>query len=63
MSEPNEPDEPDGCDLDFTEEAHLTQDGEQTDAVVMFADCWDQPEAVERRRTELAQWATATGVA
>jgi hypothetical protein len=49
----------DGCDVDMTVEDQLTEDGEQTDALVMFADCWDDPEAVERRRQELNEWANA----
>lgn len=46
-------DEDDGCDLDFTDPEHVTQDGEQVDALVMFADCWDDPAAVEQRKTAL----------
>jgi hypothetical protein len=52
-------DDLDGCDLDFTDPAQLTQDGEQTLALVMFADCWDSDEAVEERRVELIEWAAA----
>jgi hypothetical protein len=54
-------DELDGCEIDFTDPEHLTEDGEQQDALVMFADCWDDPEAVERRRVELIELATVVG--
>jgi hypothetical protein len=53
-------DELDGCEIDFTDPEHLTEDGEQQDALVMFADIWDDPEAVERRKIELEAWAIAT---
>jgi len=43
----------DGCEVDMTDPAHVTQDGEQAEALVLFADCWDDPEEVERRA---AQW-------
>jgi hypothetical protein len=49
----------DGCSLDFTDPRHITGDGEQTLALVMFADCWDDPDAVERRRVELVEWHAA----
>jgi len=49
----------DGCDVDMTVEDQLTEDGEQTDALVMFADVWDDPTAVEYRRRELTAWAAA----
>jgi hypothetical protein len=49
----------DGCDVDATTADRLTEDGEQTDALVMFADCWDDPAAVEARRAELVEWAAA----
>lgn len=55
-----EPDDLDGCDEDFTDLAHVTEDGEQVDALVMFADVWDDPEAVEARRVELTEWDAAT---
>jgi hypothetical protein len=51
----------DGCELDFADPAHVTDDGDQVDALVMFADCWDDPAAVERRRAELIEWSAATG--
>jgi hypothetical protein len=43
----------DGCDEDFTLVDQLTEDGEQVDALVMFADCWDDPRAVYQRSQEL----------
>lgn len=46
-------DNEDGCAVDMTDPAHITEDGEQVDALVMFADCWDNPEAVERRKRDL----------
>jgi hypothetical protein len=46
----------DGCDLDFADPEHITQDGEQVDALVMFADCFDDPVAVEQRKAELEAW-------
>lgn len=49
----------DGCDVDMTVEDQLTEDGEQTNALVMFADCWDDPKAVEQRRVELIEWSAA----
>lgn len=52
-----EPDDLDGCDLDFTVLDQLSADGNETDALVMFADCWDDRDAVEQRRRELIEWA------
>lgn len=52
----------DGCDLDFVVEDQLTEDGEQTDALVLFADVWDNSSAIEDRRRELIEWAAATQV-
>ena len=45
-------DDLDGCDVDMADPEHITQDGDQVTALVLFADCWDDPEAVERRRAE-----------
>jgi hypothetical protein len=56
----NEPDDLDGCSLPFDDPDLNTTDGEQLDALVMFADVWDDAEAVERRRVELIELA-ATG--
>lgn len=61
MSDPSSGDlDPCGDDVDFTDPAHVTEDGEQTDALVMFADVWDEPDAVEQRRAELVDWDAAT---
>jgi hypothetical protein len=49
----------DGCAIEFDDPEYNTEDGEQQDAVVMFADCFDDPEAVEQRRAELVEWAAA----
>lgn len=49
----------DGCAVDMTVPDQLTEDGEQTDALVMFADCWDDPVAVEHRRIQMVEWGTA----
>jgi hypothetical protein len=49
----------DGCDVDMDRPDKLTEDGEQTDALVMFADCWDDDQAIEERRRELTEWANA----
>jgi hypothetical protein len=54
------PDHLDGCEIDFADPAYVTANGEQTDALVMFADCWDDPDELERRRAELVDWDTAT---
>lgn len=48
----------DGCAVDMAQEDQITTD-ESVDALVMFADCWDDQEAVERRRVELVEWAAA----
>lgn len=61
MASTSDADDLDGCDLDFTVEDQVSGDGEQVEALVMFADCWDSPEAVERRRVELVEWAAAVG--
>lgn len=50
----------DGCDLDFDDASKNTRDDE-IDPLVMFADCWDDPDAVEARRVELVDWAAAAG--
>jgi hypothetical protein len=55
---PDEPGDLDGCAVDATDPAHVTGD-EDVDALVMYADCWDDPEAVERRRAELTAWGAA----
>lgn len=47
-------DELDGCDVDMTDPAHITQDDDIA-ALVLFADCWDDPEAVEQRKAEWAE--------
>lgn len=47
----------DGCDLDFTAGPQTTDD--DVDALVMFADVFDDPEAVERRRVELVELSAA----
>ncbi len=44
-------DELDGCEVEMDDSAHITADNE-VDALVLFADCWDDPEAVERRKAE-----------
>lgn len=50
----------DGCDADMTDPAHLTDDGEQVDALLMFADVdWTDEGAVEARRVELVELAAA----
>ena len=55
-----EPDDLDGCDLDFDDASKNTRDGDEVDALVMFADCWDDEAAVEARRAELIEWDEAT---
>lgn len=58
----DDPDDLDGCDLDFTSPNEVTEDGEQTDALVMFADVdWLDPEAVERRKQELLDHSGGAG--
>lgn len=59
MSDPSEPEDLDGCEVEFDNPEWNTGDGD-VDALVMFADCWDDPDAVERRRAELAEWNEAT---
>lgn len=49
-------DDLDGCDLNFDDDQTITQDFD-LDALVMFADVWDDPAAVEARRRELIEWA------
>lgn len=56
---PDEPDDLDGCEVDFTVEDQLTEDGDQTLALVLFADCWDDPDKVIERRAELTVWDAA----
>lgn len=51
----SDPDDLDGCELPFDDQTSNTADGEQVDALVMFADVWDDPDAVERRRVELIE--------
>lgn len=53
-------DDLDGCDLSFDDPNTNTQDGEQVDALAMFADVWDDPDAVEERRRQLVEWDAAT---
>lgn len=54
MSDPRPDDaELDGCDVDMTDPAHVTEDGDQVLGLVLFADCWDDPDAVEQRRQDL----------
>ena len=59
MSDPSESDL-DGCEIDFDNPQWNTPEGD-VDALVMFADCWDDPDAVEQRRAELTEWNEATG--
>lgn len=54
------PDDLDGCELDFTDPAHLTEDDDQALALVLFADIWDDPLAVAVRRIRLIEWDAAT---
>jgi hypothetical protein len=49
----------DGCDVRMDEPDQVTEDGEQTDALLMFADVWDDPDAVDQRRIELIEWGVA----
>jgi hypothetical protein len=49
----------DGCALDMADEDQLTEDGEQQDALVLFAARWDDPDAVQAQRTALIEWAAA----
>jgi len=54
------PDDLDGCELDFDDASKNTRDGDEIDALVMFADVFDDPAAVEARRRELVEWDEAT---
>jgi hypothetical protein len=45
-------DDLDGCDVDMTQEDQISDD-HAIDALVMFADVWDDPAAVEQRRLDL----------
>jgi hypothetical protein len=45
----------DGCEVDFDNPESNTSDGD-VDALVMFADVFDDPDAVEQRRAELVEW-------
>lgn len=47
----------DGCDLDFT--ATDQSEDHQIDALVMFADVWDDPDKVRERQRELVEWDAA----
>lgn len=47
-------DELDGCEVDMNVPELLSTDGD-LDALVMFADVWDDPAAVEKRRVELIE--------
>lgn len=59
---PDDDDVLDGCELEFDTVETNTGDGEQTDALVLFAGTqWDDPEAVERQRAALVEWDEATG--
>jgi hypothetical protein len=60
MSDPSPDDDRwlDGCDLDFADPRTIIPD-DQIATLVMFVDCQDDPEAVERRRVELVEWAAA----
>jgi hypothetical protein len=50
----------DGCDADMTDPAQITEDGEQVDALLMFADVqWDDEDAVEERRRALLELGAA----
>lgn len=60
IAKSNEDDHLDGCDVDMTAEDQITAD-EDIDALTMFADCWDDPAAVEQRVRELVDWTEATG--
>jgi hypothetical protein len=50
----------DGCDVDMTVDDQISHDGTETEALVMFADVWDDRDAVEARRAELIEWDAAT---
>lgn len=49
-----EDDDLDGCELPFDDPEVNTGD-DQVDVLVMFADVWDDPEAVEERRSDLVE--------
>ena len=51
-------DELDGCETNMNDPDKITEDSD-VDALVMFADVWDDPEATERRRVELVEWSSA----
>lgn len=55
MSERPHDAELDGCDVDMTDPEHLTGDGEDDLALILFADCWDDPDAVAQRRADLVE--------
>lgn len=58
---PEDDDHLDGCELEFDNAETNTSDGEQADALAMFAGVqWDDPEAVERQRVALIEWDHAT---
>lgn len=44
-------DQLDGCEIDMTDPIYVTED-DQVAALVLFADCWDDPAAVEQRKAE-----------
>ena len=50
----------DGCSVDMTKADQLTEDGEQVDALAMYADCWGDDEAVESRRRQLIELGAAS---
>lgn len=52
-----EPDDLDGCDLPFGTVDRTHDD--DIDALVIFADVFDDPDAVERRRVEMVEWGAA----
>jgi hypothetical protein len=52
-----DPDDLDGCELEFDDPAIVTPDAD-ADALVMFAGVqWDDPAAVEEQRIKLIEWA------
>ncbi|HEV2928872.1 MAG TPA: hypothetical protein VGW74_09275 [Propionibacteriaceae bacterium] len=60
MSDLGEPDDLDGCDIEFNDPVTNTEDGEQVTALVLYADVdWYDEDAVEARRVELTEWAAA----
>jgi hypothetical protein len=48
----------DGCAINMAQPDQISGDGD-LNALVMFADCWDDPAAVEERRVALIEWDTA----